>query len=284
MPGRVKTSHQSGSGSCVSSLPWSLQLKYANSGIVSQTTRGANRLAGETDRPEDPWLTLAEIAAELRVNPATVRLWVAKGTLNATRAGLRKWVVRRSELDRMLAGDTEAADRAASSSRGVAPPIPHRPAPSNPERGRRESAESSIRSAKGRDAAELVRLADRSLNAALAASRDAPPGPGYLDRIRAIADGFEHAASALRNGAAAELRWNPRTTFGWHSLPYELKPDGNRPGDSAQWDEFDAAVERLAITFTGTDLRAVADGHAEVRDRLLDVAEELEAGDASQAG
>ena len=51
----------------------------------------------------DPWLTLAEIAAELRVNPATVRLWISRGQLNATRPGRRKLLVRRSELDRMLA-------------------------------------------------------------------------------------------------------------------------------------------------------------------------------------
>ena len=41
---------------------------------------------------------------ELRVNPATVRLWVSKGQLKASRAGVRKWIVRRSELQRMLAG------------------------------------------------------------------------------------------------------------------------------------------------------------------------------------
>ncbi len=54
----------------------------------------------------DPWLTLAEIADELRVNPATVRQWASKGQLKASRAGVRKWIVRRSELDRMLAGPT----------------------------------------------------------------------------------------------------------------------------------------------------------------------------------
>ena len=51
----------------------------------------------------DPWLTLAEIAGELRVNPATVRLWISRGQLDATRPGQRKLLVRRSELDRMLA-------------------------------------------------------------------------------------------------------------------------------------------------------------------------------------
>jgi excisionase family DNA binding protein len=50
----------------------------------------------------DPWLTLAEIAAELRVNPATVRLWISRGQLDATRPGRRKLLVRWSKLDRML--------------------------------------------------------------------------------------------------------------------------------------------------------------------------------------
>lgn len=52
--------------------------------------------------PEDPWLTLAEIAAELRVHPATVRLWIARGRLPATRPGQRKLLVRRSDVDRMM--------------------------------------------------------------------------------------------------------------------------------------------------------------------------------------
>ena len=39
------------------------------------------------DVDDDPWLTVAEIAEELRVNPATVRLWMSKGRLPATRAG-----------------------------------------------------------------------------------------------------------------------------------------------------------------------------------------------------
>ena len=75
----------------------------------------------ETDR--DPWLTLAEVAAELRVNASTVRLWVTQGRLSASRAGQRKWLVRRSELDRMLRPQPAipAADRQADPAR---PPMP----------------------------------------------------------------------------------------------------------------------------------------------------------------
>ena len=54
------------------------------------------------DVDDDPWLTVAEIAEELRVNPATVRLWISKGRLPAKRAGQRKLLIRRSDLDRML--------------------------------------------------------------------------------------------------------------------------------------------------------------------------------------
>ena len=57
---------------------------------------------------DDPWLTVAEIADELRLTPATIRTWIADGTLQAKRAGKRKWLVRRSELDLMLRGEDYA--------------------------------------------------------------------------------------------------------------------------------------------------------------------------------
>jgi excisionase family DNA binding protein len=60
------------------------------------------RAQHDLDALEDSWLTLAEIAAELRVVPATVRLWIARGRLPATRPGQRKLLVRRSDVDRML--------------------------------------------------------------------------------------------------------------------------------------------------------------------------------------
>ena len=69
----------------------------------------------------DPWLTLAEIADELRVNPATVRQWVTKGQLKASRAGVRKWIVRRSELERMLAATNVAGYANASDARHGVP-------------------------------------------------------------------------------------------------------------------------------------------------------------------
>ena len=83
-------------------------------------------LSPSTDRPsEDPWLTLAEIADELRVNASTVRLWVSQGRLGASRAGRRKWLVRRSELERFLAASGSSDPRSADPGSGpVRPPMP----------------------------------------------------------------------------------------------------------------------------------------------------------------
>jgi hypothetical protein len=67
-------------------------------------------LTEEEREAADPWLTLAEIAEEFRVNPATVRQWVSKGQLKTSCAGMRKWIVRRSDLDHMLAETNSSAD------------------------------------------------------------------------------------------------------------------------------------------------------------------------------
>jgi len=235
-------------------------------------------MATPHDSSSDPWLTLAEIAKELRVNPATVRQWVSRGQLKALRAGQRKWVVRRSELDRMLgAANPSIGDAASHATQPLGPP-PRRPSTAIAESLSADDAGAQLRIIDGRNAAELVRIADRNLSEAVAASRYAPPSTGYLDRLRAIADGFEHSASALHNAAAVVgMRWNAPESFGWEVLPYELRPGGNRPGHVELWQEFDAAVERLSITFSGTDVRSVADSHADVRDRLVEVVQRLEA-------
>jgi excisionase family DNA binding protein len=51
---------------------------------------------------DDELLTLPEIAQTLGMNPSTVRLWVREGRLPAEKVG-RKWMVRRADLEQMLA-------------------------------------------------------------------------------------------------------------------------------------------------------------------------------------
>jgi excisionase family DNA binding protein len=57
---------------------------------------------------EDPWLTVPQVSEELKLHPATVRVWINSGRLAAVRAG-RTWRVRRSEVDRALLSDASEA-------------------------------------------------------------------------------------------------------------------------------------------------------------------------------
>jgi excisionase family DNA binding protein len=54
--------------------------------------------------PDDA-LSLSDVARQLRVNPATVRLWVSQGRLRAYKAGASersRWWVKPEDLEEML--------------------------------------------------------------------------------------------------------------------------------------------------------------------------------------
>lgn len=70
--------------------------------------------------PEETFLTVAEVAATLKLNQQTVRNWIDAGTLPALRVG-RRVRIKQSDFDRILeqsysgpppqpAGDASAAD------------------------------------------------------------------------------------------------------------------------------------------------------------------------------
>jgi len=249
-------------------------------------------LTEEEREAADPWLTLAEIAAELRVNPATVRQWVAKGQLRASRAGVRKWIVRRSDLDRMLADTNSSADdilrrieQGDEPWLGARPPRRPDPTPAEDAALADEPTPAPTRkprTPKAQGAVELLQHAIAGYEKAINASAYAPPSPGYVDRIRAISESCEHMAATMLNASeAAGVRWRSKTDMA-EFLPYELKSGGNRPGPAEMWEEFDAAFERLSITATGTDIVAVAHVFREVWATLRAVADELEGGQPSQ--
>ena len=68
------------------------------------TDHFSNTLVAE----QDPWLTVLQVSAELKIHPATVRVWINDGRLRAVRVG-REWRVRRSEVDRALLSDASPA-------------------------------------------------------------------------------------------------------------------------------------------------------------------------------
>ena len=229
---------------------------------------------------EDPWLTLAEIAAELRVNPATVRLWVSRGKLKAKRAGQRKLLVQRSELNRMLEASSHRYDNVPTESQS--PGYPRIPAPRRPVRVRSWSAYSV---AKAKVPPEVMRAAVKDLqeagavwDAALDASENAPPDPGFVRRLRAIAEAAERQRDALdRARVIPGFTWKPVPDTEKMILSNELRPGANRPGPELLWDSFDLTVDRLALAMEGNYASLVYDEYRELASVLREIIEALEA-------
>jgi excisionase family DNA binding protein len=208
----------------------------------------------EQEQPEDQWLTVAEIAAELRVNPATVRLWISRGKLKARRAGQRKLLVQRSELDRMLEVSSHRYDNVPTASQAMS--YPRGAAPRRPVRVRTWSAYGVARA---NVPPEVMRAAVKELqdagavwDRALEASENAPPDPGFIDRLRAIAAAAERQHEALeRAGSIPGYSWKPVPDAEDMVLSNELRPGGNRPGPERLWASFDLTVDRLALAMEG---------------------------------
>jgi len=209
----------------------------------------------------DPWLTVAEIAEELRVNPATVRLWISKGRLPARRAGQRKLLILRSDLDRML-----EVTRTEPSPPGYQPRPwdPRYPLQMGPPQSLSQLSTADIH---GRQASadetqqiiEELQLADELWGQAREASENAPPDPGFPHRVRALAEACEQQGTALaRAGWTEGFAWTPLPDRRYMALSHELRAGGNRPGPPALWAEFDRAVQRLGIAMEGSLMYAVA--------------------------
>ena len=66
---------------------------------------------------EEPFLTVAEVAEILRLNPQTVRNWIDAGTLPAIRVG-RRVRIKRVDLDRILENGYQGTSAAAAPGSG----------------------------------------------------------------------------------------------------------------------------------------------------------------------
>jgi excisionase family DNA binding protein len=236
----------------------------------------------EHDRPDwdDPWLTPTEIAKEIRVNAATIRLWISKGLVPATRAGQRKLLVRRSEVMRLLAENSSAG--------GVQPyRRPQHPRyagmadPGASIKGGWSTSSLFAREAdpeEFRAAAQALQEADRLWGAAQAASDNPPPDPGFRSRVRAFAEACEQQARSLKAAADVPgLVWTPEPDARGMVLSYELRPAATRPGPARLWQRFDSAVQLLGIAKEGVTMSLVAAGYAEVATVMHEIADALEA-------
>jgi excisionase family DNA binding protein len=233
-------------------------------------------LVPDDDRsePDDPWLTPAEIATEIRVNAATIRLWISKGMLPATRVGQRKLFVRRSDVLRLLAENSTVGG---SHPHRRSPPPPDAP----PARGGWSTSSLFVRQTESRDelhaAAEGLQQADMAWEAAQSASANPPPAPGFGERVRDLARACAQQAKALEAAAhVSGFVWNPEANAREMVLSYELRPSANRPGPPALWQEFDAAVRRLGRAMEGSFMSVVASAYAELAVVMDQIAEALE--------
>ncbi|MGH2891112.1 MAG: helix-turn-helix domain-containing protein [Solirubrobacteraceae bacterium] len=236
----------------------------------------------QDDRPDrdDPWLTPIEIAKEIRVNAATIRLWISKGLLPATRAGQRKLLVRRSDVMRLLAENSSAG--------GVQPyRRPQHPRYAGvadsgaPIKGGWSTSSLFAREGDPKEllaAAQALQEADRVWGEAQAASDDPPPDPGFGSRVRALAEACEQQARCLKAAADVPgLVWNPEPDARLMVLSYELRPGASRPGPVRLWQRFDSAVQLLGIAKEGMTMSLVAAGYAEVATVMHEIAAALEA-------
>jgi excisionase family DNA binding protein len=222
---------------------------------------------------DDPWLTLAEIAQELRVNPATVRLWISRGRLKAMRAGQRKLLVRRSELDRMLA----LTDPSRAEPRQPRTPEPLRPVFSRPLMGQVARARANMDPAVIREAIKAMQEAEAVFEIAVDASDNAPPDPDFPQRIRAVAEASLQRAEALTKADLIPgFRWTPISDPDPVVRSHELRQGGNRPGPPHKWQSYDMAVERLSIAVQGNVISLVADEFREIGWVLNEIADELD--------
>jgi excisionase family DNA binding protein len=222
----------------------------------------------------DPWLTVAEFAAALHVRPVTVRSWITNGDLKATRAGKRKWLLRQSQLGQM--GGDKRPDPAS--------PPPRRRSTDRPAEDQRQPARFLPPIGTRESAKKLMELANESVRTAFEACESAPPSAGYPDRLRALADGFEHLASTLIHSArTAGGVWEGRADWKPEDFPYEVRPGGNRPRRDGLWDRFDAAATALGNAMQGTDIVALAGAFRTTADELLAVADQLADGDFRRA-
>ncbi|HTX08615.1 MAG TPA: helix-turn-helix domain-containing protein [Solirubrobacteraceae bacterium] len=200
----------------------------------------------EAETPEDPWLTLAEIAEELRMSPATIRSWVSNGTLRAMRPGKRKLLVRRSELDRMLAGEDLYDPDAPEVSRPAGEARRHMDTIVPPGKSPHWSAEAVEHVSRS----GWLGVAETEWRRALRSSAMAPPDPGFIVRIKDIAEAAARKAAALDELGEHEpgAWWQRQSGLPGGALSYELRPGGNRPGPAELWVRFDRAVDELGRT------------------------------------
>jgi len=124
-----------------------------------------------------------------------------------------------------------------------------------------------------------VQEAQASWAGAMRAHEQAPPDPGFRDRLARAVGGS--GGDARRSRACARGRpWRggPSRTPSGARPPYELRTGTGRRGPHELWTRFGAAVERLNEAGAGDSLSDVVDGYNAVADAASQLADALDEG------
>ena len=127
------------------------------------------------------------------------------------------------------------------------------------------------------DAWTSVNEAQASWSGAMRAHEQAPPDPGFRDRLRALAEAAAAMRDAHTRALQAGLAWRPVADSERARPPYELRPGTGRRGPAGLWTRFDAAVQRLNQAGAGDNLADIVDAYAAVAQVVAELADALQA-------
>jgi hypothetical protein len=112
---------------------------------------------------------------------------------------------------------------------------------------------------------------------AMRAHEQAPPDPGFRDRLRALAEAAAAMRDAHDRALQAGLAWRPIADSERARPPYELRPGTGRRGPAELWTRFDTAVQQLNRAGAGDNLADVVDAYAAVAHAAAELADALQA-------
>jgi hypothetical protein len=124
-----------------------------------------------------------------------------------------------------------------------------------------------------------VNDARASWGGAMRAHEQAPPDPGFRDRLRALADAAAAMHDAHARALDAGLAWRPVADSERARPPHELRPGTGRRAPHELWARFDAAVQQLNQAGAGDNLSDVVDAYAAVAQAAAALADALQAAD-----
>jgi hypothetical protein len=122
-----------------------------------------------------------------------------------------------------------------------------------------------------------VTEARASWSGAMRAHEQAPPDPGFRDRLRALAQAAAAMRDAHTRALQAGLAWRPIADSERARPPYELRPGAGRRGPAELWTRFDAAAQQLNHAGAGDNLGDLIGAYAAVAQAASELADALQA-------